>query len=76
MSVMEARLMVTWIDGARRVVGQVSQGVVSDAMGRMVAVYIAEAIGMPTSNCPRFTCAKSKVESALVEAGVRAYAIM
>lgn len=73
---MEPRLMVRWIDGLGRVVGQVSQGVTRDALGRPVAVYFAKAMGMPTSNCHRFTCAKTKVENALVEAGIRANAFM
>lgn len=68
--------MVRWIDGLGRLVGRVSQGAVRDASGRPVAVYFAEAIGMATSNCPRFACAKTKVENALVEAGIRASAFM
>lgn len=68
--------MATWVDGARRVVGHVSQGVGRGADGRPAAVYWAEAVGLPADPCPRFACAKKKVEGALLAAGVRANVIM
>jgi hypothetical protein len=73
---MELRRMATWVDGANRVVGQISQGVQRGAGGRPEAVYVAEAIGLPAGGCPRFACAKKKVEGALLVAGVRARVVM
>jgi len=71
-SSMELRRMAVWVDGAGRVVGQVSQGVRCDAAGRPAAVYVATAVGLLPDACPRFACAKTKVENALAQAGVPA----
>lgn len=68
--------MAAWVDGRGRVVGQVSQGVGRGEDGRLAAVYFAEAVGLPVSGCPRFTCAKKKVEDALLAAGIEASAIL
>ncbi len=73
---MELRRMAVWVDAAGRVVGQISQGVGRDETGRVVAVYWASAVGLLADACPRFACAKTKVENALVEAGVNARPLM
>lgn len=64
--------MAVWVDGAGRIVGQISQGVGRDQTGRVVAVYWASAVGLLADPCPRFACARTKVENALIEAGVDA----
>lgn len=73
---MELRRMAVWVDAAGRVVGQISQGVRRNEDGLVVAVYWASAVGLIADACPRFACAKTKVENALIEAGVRARPLM
>jgi len=68
--------MVTWVNSRRQVVGHVSQGVRYGANGLPMTVYVAEAVGLAADTCPRFACAKKKVEGALLVAGVRAKAIL
>jgi hypothetical protein len=57
-------------------VGQISQGVARGENGQPEAVYFAEAVGLPASGCPRFACAKKKVEGALLAAGIKASVVM
>lgn len=67
------RLMAVWRAPNGAEVGRVSQGVALDpATRRPVAVYFAQSVGLPREGCPRFTCAKSKVEAALAAAGIQA----
>lgn len=68
---MQPKLMALWTDSRGRVVGQISQSVQRTHEGWM-PVYIAEAVGLVTEPCPRFACAKRKVEAALLAAGIRA----
>lgn len=73
---MRVTRMAAWVDSRGRVVGQVSQGVARGEDGQPEAVYFAEAVGLPASGCPRFTCAKKKVEDALKAAKIRASVVM
>ncbi len=66
---MQPRRMAVWTDANNRVVGQIHQGVQRTAEGWM-PVYFAEAVGLVTEPCPRFACAKRKVEGALLAAGI------
>lgn len=66
--------MAVWRLPDGREVGRVSQGVALDPVGRSAAVYYAQAVGLPRQPCPRFACAKTKVEEALARGRLRATA--
>lgn len=67
------RLMAVWHASNGAEVGRVSQGIARDpATGRPTSVYYAQSIGLPRQGCPRFACAKTKVEAAIAAAGIRA----
>lgn len=67
------RLMAVWRTPNGAEVGRVSQGVMLDpSTRRPVAVYYAQSVGLPRQGCPRFACAKTKVEAAIAAAGIRA----
>lgn len=67
------RIMAVWRAPNGAEVGRVSQAVALDpATRRPVAVYYAQSVGLPRQGCPRFTCAKTKVEAALAASGIRA----
>jgi len=69
---MQLRRMAVWTDPHGRIVGQISQGVQRTHEGWM-PMYVAEAVGLATEPCPRFACAKRKVEAALLAAGIQAH---
>jgi len=73
---MDLRLMATWVDARGRVVGKISQGIERTRLGQPVAVYVAEAVGLPADPCPRFECARKKVEGALLVARIKARATL
>ena len=70
------RPMAVWRLPNGREVGRVSQGVALDGSGRPAAVYFAQAQGLPKEPCPRFACAKTKVETALMALGLPATGVL
>lgn len=67
--------MFVWVAPDGRVVGEVRQGTVGLSGGRAAAIYEARAMQMVPEQCPRFMCAKNKVEEQLRRLGISARAV-